>query len=274
MKRLSIIICVVALIGASLQSCSDNKSANMETPNAPMKIRGNNSRDTTHRQSRFDVYYLVDEYPEFFGSKVLIFDSLPCVDSLLCELSEADPSDLRDLYSNLCIYNPIIESNIIYDSVMNAIAEDLRIDLESDTLTETTLAWFLDEFTQTMVDWYADQCIVGEAINDELESYQTVSPIGNIDERALCNEMGIFIADQVVFKFSGDYLLTCPADIYVLLAGYDNMEDLMYDLMILLLESLAGATTLMNPLEMECVQLIDTLTTIGETMWGLMVIVK
>ena len=49
MKRLSIIICVVALIGASLQSCSDNKSANMETPNAPMKIRGNNSRDTTHR---------------------------------------------------------------------------------------------------------------------------------------------------------------------------------------------------------------------------------
>lgn len=229
MKRLSIIICVVALIGASLQSCSDNKSANMETPNAPMKIRGNNSRDTTHRQSRFDVYYLVDEYPEFFGSKVLIFDSLPCVDSLLCELSEADPSDLRDLYSNLCIYNPIIESNIIYDSVMNAIAEDLRIDLESDTLTETTLAWFLDEFTQTMVDWYADQCIVGEAINDELESYQTVSPIGNIDERALCNEMGIFIADQVVFKFSGDYLLTCPADIYVLLAGYDNMEDLMYD---------------------------------------------
>ena len=264
MKRLSIIICVVALIGASLQSCSDNKSANMETPNAPMKIRGNNSRDTTHRQSRFDVYYLVDEYPEFFGSKVLIFDSLPCVDSLLCELSEADPSDLRDLYSNLCIYNPIIESNIIYDSVMNAIAEDLRIDLESDTLTETTLAWFLDEFTQTMVDWYADQCIVGEAINDELESYQTVSPIGNIDERALCNEMGIFIADQVVFKFSGDYLLTCPRP-QVLMASMK---------MILLLESLAGATTLMNPLEMECVQLIDTLTTIGETMWGLMVIVK
>ena len=50
-----------------------------------------------------------------------------------------------------------------------------------------------------------------------------MNPLGPIDERVLCNEKKLFIADGIVFKFSGNYLLTCSADTYLSLAQYDNL---------------------------------------------------
>ena len=227
MKRFSLVIFLVALLGFSIASCSNSPERSaMISPQNENSIR-NNGRDTTsNHHNRWSAEGLVTEFPEIFGANVLIFDSLACVDTLLDVLSEAEYPDLRDMYVELGIYNPILESNIVYDSVMKEVAADLCVDLESDTLSDNTLAWFLEQFVHVMVNDYYESCIVGEYVDTHQESCYTVRPIGNIDERALCNEKGIFIADDVVFKYSGNYLLTCPADIYLYLANFDDLEEL------------------------------------------------
>ena len=230
MKRISFVICIVALLGSSFMSCSNSPEESARILRQKENNIKNISRDTTvNHHNRWSADVLVSENPEIFGTDVLIFDSLPCADTLLDKLTEAEYVELRDLYTDLGIINPIIESNIIYDSVMEAVALDLHVDLESDTLSESTLAWFLERFVDIMMTDYSESCVVGEYLDTNQEFCYTVNPLGNIDERALCNEKGLFIAGDVVFKYSGNYLLTCPADIYLELAGYDDLEELLYD---------------------------------------------
>lgn len=211
------------VLSLSLISCSQDNTKSPQQFEEEIESKTITPKRTQNRSSRWDVETLVSENPNIFGTNVLVFDSLPCADTLLDILAESGPNDLRQYYTDFGFYNAIMESNIVYDSVMKDMAGYMNVNLEDDDLDENTLAWFLDAFVHEMMSNYSENCVVGEWVNGNNEVCYTVNPLGPIDERVLCNEKKLFIADGIVFKFSGNYLLTCSADTYLSLAQYDNL---------------------------------------------------
>ena len=223
MKRIYFFM-ILSICGYCMLSCNHN-SEEVLPPEQQTNITNKDMHNRLlGRPSRPDIAGYVALYPDIFGASVLIFDSLEQADQTLDKFSEATPEDLRYLYSDLNFNSPIIESNIIYDSVMNEIADYMQIDLTSDTLSTSVLAHFLEEFIQEMHQNHSEFCVIEEQLTNNNDVYYSIKPIGDIDERALCNNKKLFIADGVVFKFSGNYLLTCPFDVYPYVAQYDNLE--------------------------------------------------
>lgn len=218
------LLSTIIIIGLLFLSCSTNDSYDAMPSTQDMQSGVTTQKRVINNPSRWDLESMLNEYPEIFGEHVLIFDSLPCADSLLNELNECDPENLRLMYSELGVQNTIFESNIVYDSVMNDVADNLNINLESSSLSDSTYLEFWERFVDEMISNFSEFCTIEEGTTNNNEFYYTVNPIGNLDERALCNEKKIFIADEVIFKFSGDYLLTCNADTYLSLAQYDDLE--------------------------------------------------
>ena len=150
------------VLSLSLISCSQDNTKSPQQFEEEIASKTITPKRIQNRSSRWDVETLVSENPNIFGTNVLVFDSLPCADTLLDILAESGPNDLRQYYTDFGFYNAIMESNIVYDSVMKDMAGYMNVYLEDDDLDENTLAWFLDAFVHEMMSNYSENCVVGE----------------------------------------------------------------------------------------------------------------
>lgn len=177
------------------------------------------------RINEIDVREYVTEHSDIFGDAILVFDSMDDLEELLDVIYEANSVQLRDIYSSFGFTNPILESNIVYDSVFSEVETFLQIEID-DHISESDMNDLISEFVSTMRDDYPSYCIVGDYTDSCNNVVECVSPLGKIDEKALCNELGLFVVNGVVFKFSGSYLLTCPIEKYEYIHSYDNLSEL------------------------------------------------
>lgn len=215
----AIIFCI--FISCCLSSCSLNKADVSQTAN------DNQESNVTVARSPFssgmiDVEQVIADNPSIFGENVLIFESMDDVDELLSNMQEADPMQLRSIYTSLGNNNPIIESHIIYDSVMADVQDQLSIYID-DYIHEDDMDELMETFVENMQQNFPTFCIIGEYVLPDDNVCTCVSPLGVIDERVLCNDHNIFIVGEIVFKIVGDYLMTCSVENYPYLAGYDNL---------------------------------------------------
>ena len=202
------------------QDCESNIKVKRCSPENPAASE-ENTPPLEERYESIDVQEYISSYPELFGDNVLVFDSFTSVDSILDELSTMDYQTLREWYANVDYQNDIIESNIIYDSILSNVANQLGIYVDEQyNLTESDMSLLYGQFVQTMSEQYPELCSYDE------EYGLCANPLGCVDdEYSLSNNKGIVIIDKVVYLFYQDYLVCCPIDKFILIPEDANITD-------------------------------------------------
>lgn len=214
MKKIILCFFLAALCGCFV-ACSSNEDSVVNLYRNSQFLASSMENDSLEfRYNSIDVQEYIDLYPDIFGENVQVFESLEEVDELLNQISEFSPEELRSWYSETNCHSRVIESNIIYDSVLYSCAEKYGIDFDTDN-DEQYYNELMDDFIDVMRNEYAVFCHFGiDTIEDEI--VECVNPFGNIDDlSAFTNDNGIVIVDKVVYKFLGGYLITCPIDVFV-----------------------------------------------------------
>lgn len=184
-----------------------------------------NTQTLEERYEGIDVQEYLDSYPDIFGDEILIFNDLDEVDLLLGDLANMDFNALRTWYNGVGIHNDIIESNIIYDSVLNKVAEQCGIQMNDDyEMSDGERSSLYTRFVEKMSEEYPEMCSTDETYG----AY--ANPLGNVDDvSALSNEKGLVIIDKVVYKYQQGCLLSCPIDKFVNLPIYDDIYEFAED---------------------------------------------
>lgn len=216
------------LFGLSIVLFSCNHEQNFEPQTAekrmlsPQTAVPEDGLTWEERYEMIDVQEYLDNYPELFGN-VLVFDNFEDVDNLLDDLATKNFEELREWYRETNYHNDIIESNIVFDSILNEIAEiyGIRMDGEYE-MTDDEVSTLYSHFIEVMSAEHPEMCSI-----DEEYGCTCVNPFGCVDdESALSNEKGLIIIDKVVHKYQQGYLINCPIDKYVLLPEFAEVEDL------------------------------------------------
>ncbi len=209
-----------------LFSCNQKQSIEFEptTENVMYSSKAVYVDESTwaERYDTIDVQWYLENYPEVFG-EILVFDDFDAVDNLLDELATKNFEELRDWYGETNYHSDIIESNIVFDSVLSEIAEiyGIRMDGEYE-MTEEEVSALYSDFIEVMSEEHPEMCSFSEEYGRVC-----VNPFGCVDdESALANEKGIVIIDKVVYKYQQGYLISCPIDKYVLLPEFAVVEEL------------------------------------------------
>lgn len=205
------VACFLLLCGCQTNDVETPKRSNIPNPSSEEELMV--------RYSSINVPLLISENPDLYGTP-LVFDSLENVDALLDELSEMDYTDLRDWYSNAGFYSPVIESNIICDSVYdehknNVLAEYGFANEEYLEIYPALLDEIEARYSYDMMNNFSDYCYSREVFNEATnESSLAIYPLGIMDIEALCNEKSLFIVDKIVYKIQNGCIMTSYMDTY------------------------------------------------------------
>lgn len=216
------------LLGLSLVLFSCNQEQNFEPQTtekrmySPQTAVPEEGLTWEERYEMIDVQEYLDTYPELFG-EVLVFNDFETIDNLLDELATKNFEELREWYGETNYHSDIIESNIVFDSVLSEIAEIYGIRMDGEyKMTEEEVSALYSDFIEVMSEEHPEMCSFSEEYGRVC-----VNPFGSVDdESALANEKGLIIIDKVVHKYQQGYLINCPIDKYVLLPEFAEVEEL------------------------------------------------
>ena len=205
---------ILAGIACVFLGCSSDKGKDI---NKPHKIL----------EGRDYAEFMVGNYPEVFGC-VLILDSIGEAYQLLNQWESAPYHDIRDDYSSLGYSNDIVESHIVYDSLICKNMDLYNItDFSVNNQREEEM---FQELYHVISSNFSDLIVPKRVYENELEdTINIIEPLGDLDLCALTNEYGIFIADTIVYKlFPNGKFLAVPISMYPMYAreDYEHLLDI------------------------------------------------
>lgn len=209
--KTTIRIFLLGLLSLVLCMCDTDKELNLEnTKKVPENIDY--------------VLDIVNGNIELFGD-VLILDSIGAAYDLLEHWETAPYDVIRNEYSNYGYTNQIMESNIVYDSLMTTYMDIYGIsDFSEDTQHED----MFQELHTVILEEFPELIVPKEIFDSVMEDWIfLMEPLGDIDFYALVNEHRIFIADTIVYKvFPSGKFLGIPISSYPQYA-YEEYETLL-----------------------------------------------
>lgn len=210
-KSIAKFLCIVCTL---MMSCSsDNEIFISEKAQVPKRAKEIN-KDLQERYQHIEVERYISEYPDVFGTDVMIFNSEEEAEYFLSKMTEVNTEELIHLYQQMPIKNEIIESNIIYDVLLEETGKELfGINLEETEITDREK---LDVLYKVLYERlqrdYPRMC------HQDAEGNIYTHPLGRLgDITSICNDKHIVIIDKVVYRLEYNFILTCPIDKYVLI---------------------------------------------------------
>ena len=122
-------------------------------------------------------------------------------------------TDLKYWCVNNDLYNPILESRIIYDSVFSEVLDEFGYSYdrymydENYTIDEETV---FEVFKERMISQYSDYINISEDYDEEYGAEYYIEPLltDGFDELIVMNDKNIVIVGISVYKLIGDIILS------------------------------------------------------------------
>ena len=155
--------------------------------------------------------HISENYELFEGIRV--FDSFEEMFSLLYDIDTMSYTDLKCWCVNNDLYNPILESRIIYDSLFSEVLDDFGYSYdrymydENYTIDEETV---FEVFKERMISQYSDYIDISEDYDEEYVAEYYIEPLSTdgFDELIFMNDRNIVIVGISVYKLIGNIILS------------------------------------------------------------------